>query len=200
MVHTANSRKSATAMRTGSAAGAKGPSIYILSKPLKYLERDYLTKNGAPAGSILTHNSSAYMTNETWDDFVEEFCIALRNIDEVVKKNPDWWLEWHVDGFKSKVNTLHGQATLKKYKICAVQSQSHTSQVNQAFDDLVAVESKRTQREWFANLLLLLLPFRLLICVLLRLLFLLRLRTTSIPSYTPQHPNLTREFYQEVRR
>jgi hypothetical protein len=148
MVHSQNSRSSSTALRTGSAAGQKGPSMYILGRQLKYVDTEYLTKHGAPPGSILTHNAAAYMTNETWDEHVEEFCVHLRNIDEVVRDNPNWWIEWHIDGFQSKVDTLKGQETMARYKIQVVQSHSHSSQVNQAFDDLAAKESKRSQREW----------------------------------------------------
>jgi len=145
--HGSNSRASATALRTGSAAGQKGPSLYILSTDLKYVNDSFLKTHGAPQGSILTHNPAAYMTDETWDEVVEAFAIALRNIDPVVKANPTWWIEWHVDGFTSKVNTLRGQKIMQKYRIQTLQQQSHTSTICQAFDDLPGTTSKRRQRK-----------------------------------------------------
>jgi hypothetical protein len=77
MNHSQNSRKSATAMRTGSAAGYKGPSIYIVGMHLKYVTQKYLEEHGAPFGSIMTHNSASYMTHETWDEHVEAFCKGM---------------------------------------------------------------------------------------------------------------------------
>jgi hypothetical protein len=111
MFNSADSRTSATALRTGSAASKKGPSMYILGgqKAEIYIDTKFLVENGAPEGSIYTCNPAAYMTDSTWDANVDDFCRALRNMDPVVQANPNWWMEWHVDGFKSKVNTAHGQ-------------------------------------------------------------------------------------------
>lgn len=128
-----DNRKSGTALRTGSDAAVKGPSMYILegSTPEPYITVDFLVRNGAPPGSIYCVNPSAYMTDHTFDDNIEELCMALRNMDPVVAANPDWWMEWHVDGFKSKVDTLKGQRMLRQYKIKVVVMFSKTSHVNQ---------------------------------------------------------------------
>ena len=149
-----DSRKSATAVRTGSAVGKKGPSIYILSTQnrQKYIDTNFLVRNGAPSGSIYTVNSSAYMTDETWDATVEDFCKALRTMDPIIARNPNWWMEFHVDGFKSHVNTVKAQRTFYAYKILIIQSQSHTSHVNQSFDDEPARISKKSQREWLPQI------------------------------------------------
>jgi hypothetical protein len=152
-VHLYNSddcRTSATALRTGSAAGAKGPSMYILSgtKPEPWITSQFLQTHGAPPGSIYTCNPSAYMTDSTWDSNVESYAKAIRNMDPVIKENPNWWVELHVDGFKSKVNTLKGQEVLRAYKIVVIQSPSHTSHVTQGFDKTPGKASKSHQREW----------------------------------------------------
>ena len=135
-VHLYNSddcRTSGTALRTGSAFGSKGPSMYVLGgvKAESYIDTKFLEAHGAPRGSIYTCNSAAYMTNATWDENVEAFATALRKIDDVVEANPDWWIEWHVDGFKSKVNTAKGQEVMREYRLAIVQSPGHASHVNQ---------------------------------------------------------------------
>ena len=113
------------------------------------------------------------MTKETFDAVVEEFAKAIRAMDPVIEANPDWWVEYHVDGFSSKVNTLHGQRVLRKHNILVVQQISHTSHINQVkthhiaraklqhttltvllhakqgFDKDPASASKRTLREWY---------------------------------------------------
>jgi hypothetical protein len=152
-LHLTNSddcRASATVLRTGSAAGVKGPSMYILagSKPEPYITTDFLERNRAPRGSIYTVNPSAYMTDSTWDENVEAFADGIRKMDPVIENNPDWWVELHVDGFKSKVNTPFGQEVLRSRRILVVQSPSHSSHVTQGFDKDPAKASKGHQREW----------------------------------------------------
>jgi len=107
--------------------------MYILgaAKPEPYIDTKFLESHGAPPGSIYTCNPAAYMTDKTWDDNVEDFSLAIRRMDPVITTNPNWWVEWHVDGFKSKVSTLKGQAVMLKHKIAVVQSFSHSSHINQ---------------------------------------------------------------------
>lgn len=163
-VKTQDSRLSNTALRTGNAAGVKGPSVYIVAAAQKpaWLTTTFLEKLGAPTGSIPAANKTAYMTDELWDEIVEDFCKALRSSDEVVRANPNWWIEYHIDGFHAKVSTPKGQDILRKYHICAVQSPGQSSQVTQvtpyshtsttqtkAFDDVPAVTSKCFLRTWY---------------------------------------------------
>jgi hypothetical protein len=124
--------------------------MYIFggSKPEKYITPQFLKNNGAPPGSIYTCNPSAYMTDITWDANVEAYADAIRKMDPVIAANPDWWVEFHVDGFKSKVNTFKGQQVFLSRKIAIIQSPSHTSHVNQGFDKNPGKASKAHQREW----------------------------------------------------
>jgi hypothetical protein len=133
LINTDDSRASATVLRTGNTSGIKGPSLYILSGKTKsaFINTKWLEKHGAPIGSIYDVNPPAYMTNALWDKHVESFCIALRDASPIARANSEWWVEWHVDGFSSKVNTAQGQQTLRKYRIACIQSQSHTSHCNQ---------------------------------------------------------------------
>jgi hypothetical protein len=145
-----NARESATALRTGSAAGQRGPSVYVLKgvdTQNSFITTKWLEEHGAPKGSIYTENAKAYMTNETFDDIIERLCRGIRESDPIVKQCPLWWVEYHVDGFGAHVNTLKAQTVMAEYKIQAVQSESHSSHVNQAFDDLPAKESKSSQRQ-----------------------------------------------------
>ena len=153
MVKTGDSRKSSTAFRNGSAAGVKGPTIYILpgdtaggAKKSEVLDR-FVKNQGSPPGSIVLWNPTAYMTDDLWDNNVETLALGIRNMDPLISLNPNWWVEYHLDGFGSHVNTLAGQRILAEYKIAVVQSQSHTSHVNQSFDDEPARNSKAGQRE-----------------------------------------------------
>jgi hypothetical protein len=153
MVKTGDSRKSATAFRNGSVAGTKGPTIYILpgdtvggAKRSEVMNK-FVEKQGSPPGSFVLWNQTAYMTDDLWDDNVETLARGIRAMDPLISLNSNWWVEYHLDGFGSHVNTLAGQKTFAKYKIAVVQSQSHTSHVNQSFDDAPARNSKAGQRE-----------------------------------------------------
>ena len=87
-------------------------------------------------------NKTGFMTDDAWDANIEAFCIAMRKMDPVIEANPGWWIEYHIDGFNAKVNTIIAQETMKKYRILGVKSQSHTSHVNQSFDDAPGVALK----------------------------------------------------------
>jgi len=147
-----STRKSGTAVRTGSAAGVKGPTVFILRTAAReqFITTQYLLSQGAPPGSIYTTNAAAYMTDDTWDSIASEYCKGLRNMDPIVAANPRWWIEFHVDGCHAHVNTLAAQKIFRSYNICIVQSQSHTSHINQAFDDVPGKVSKVSQRIWLS--------------------------------------------------
>ena len=118
------------------------------TKAEKYITTQFLQRHGAPPGSIYTCNPSAYMTDSTWDENAEAFADAIRKMDPVIAANPHWWVEFHVDGFKSKVSTAKGQQVFLDRKIAIIQSPSHTSHVTQGFDKDPAKASKGHQREW----------------------------------------------------
>jgi hypothetical protein len=129
--HSEASRHSATAVRTGSAAGVKGPTWIIGSCAYPYVTTEFLERHGAPAGSFYCANEAAYMTKQTFDENVEKFCRAVRKMDLVIEANPLWWVLLFVDGFSAKVNTPEGQRQLRKHRILTLQAYSHTSQDNQ---------------------------------------------------------------------
>lgn len=164
MVKAGDSRKSATAFRHGSAAGVKGPTVYILpgdtaagAKKSAVLN-EFVAKQGSPPGSFVLHNPAAYMTDELWDSNIEKIAQGIRAMDPLIEFNPHWWVEYHLDGFGSHVNTLVGQRILASYKIAVVQSESHSSHVGQSFDNEPARDSKGGQRTAYVLTLQLPLP------------------------------------------
>ena len=152
MVKTGDSRKSATAFRHGSAAGVKGPTVYILpgettagEKKSAVLDK-FVVSQGSPPNSFVLYNPTAYMTDELWDSNIEKLAQGIRAMDPLIQLNPHWWVEYHLDGFGSHVNTHFGQKILAFYKIAVVQSESHSSHVGQSFDNDPARNSKAGQR------------------------------------------------------
>jgi len=146
--HSKSTRCFGTRLATGSAAGVKGPSWYILAHQYSYITKKWLEENGAPPGSICCHNPAAYMTDDLFDEHVEEYCKGIRNMDPVIRDNPNWRLELHLDGFHSKVNTPRGQQVMRKYCMGGIQMNAHSSQDNQSFGNEPACRSKANQREW----------------------------------------------------
>jgi hypothetical protein len=84
-----DNRASCTALRCGSAGpSGKGPSVYLTHSLPAFVNAKFLVTNGAPPGSQVFANASAYQTNETWDLLIEGLCKAVRAADEVLRANP----------------------------------------------------------------------------------------------------------------
>lgn len=108
----------------------------------------FLEAHGAPPGSIYDTNPSAYMTDALWDANVDAFAAAVRLMHPSMMAMPHWVVECHFDGFHSKVLTPYGQKVLRQRNIRVVQSYSHTSHLNQSFDDAPGKSSKGSQKFW----------------------------------------------------
>ena len=153
LVKAGDSRKSATAFHNGSAAGVKGPTLFILPGDTQTgvkkskVYNDFVVKRGAPLNSLVLWNEKAYMTEELWDDNIKQLAQGIRAMDPLIMRNPHWWVEYHLDGFGAHVNTRAAQRELAEHKIAVIQSQSHSSHVNQSFDDEPAKHSKAGQRD-----------------------------------------------------
>jgi hypothetical protein len=147
------SRVSITGVKTGTAAGEKAPHVYLLQgvegdKPKSpYDKSKWLEANGAPPGSRVIMTPSAYMTNTVWDQVALIVAKGLRNLP-VVRDNPDWWIILYLDGFESHTNTAAAQAIFTEHKIFVVKENSHSSHINQAFDDQPALQNKRAMKHW----------------------------------------------------
>jgi hypothetical protein len=131
-------RKSGTRLASGNAAGdedVKGPSWYILEGQNVYdhLSQEWLEANGAPKGSILASNSSAYMTIETFGKDAERFYAQVRNGSEVTSNNPHWPIEMQIDGAAGKLFSDVGMRAADRFNISVIKMQSHSSSLCQVF-------------------------------------------------------------------
>lgn len=135
---------------------AVGSSAYLLAGKKKEMPRlyhgtfgssEWLQKIGAPAGSKVFLNDSAFMTDETWDSLVLWLVERIRSLP-VVKDHPLWWFTLYLDGFGSHVMTQYAQDLLYAARIAVVKENSDSSQTNQVFDDVVAAAHKSQHRMW----------------------------------------------------
>jgi sulfur relay (sulfurtransferase) DsrC/TusE family protein len=154
----ADSRVSITVAECGSAAGVDAPSMYLMQGdtfPARlqstFGSSEWLAKNGAPANSFVEMTPSAFMTNSTWDSAAEKLARGIRMMP-VIKDHPDFWCVLHLDGFKSHVMTYQAQVTFRKFKILVMKENSHSSQINQAFDQAPAKQAKAKTRRWLGYL------------------------------------------------
>ena len=149
-----DSRVSITSVECGSAAGVDGPSVYLLrgdKMPKKYNNlfgnRRWLQRHGAPPNSFVAMTPEAFMTNDTWDTIVPELVKGIRAMP-VIRDHPNFWVILHLDGFKSHVMTLKAQMMFRHHRILVVKENSHSSQINQAFDQAPAKAAKAENRRW----------------------------------------------------
>ena len=144
-------RKSITIVRTGTAGGTTGPTIFILkgsaNEPtLKCFSDSFLMKYGCAPGSTILFNENAYMTDDTWMKASRAIVRGYRQMP-YIKENPDWWVCELLDGFKSHENVLEAHSLRRDNKIKSVKEESNTSHINQAYDQLVAKNDKKIAKE-----------------------------------------------------
>jgi hypothetical protein len=146
--HDALSRDSITVVHTGSAAGASGPAMYLMKgKTIPEDNRDqfgsaeWMEGKGAPPNSFVVMTPNAFMTHDAWDESAELLAKGIRAMP-VIRDHPTWWVILHLVGFKSHVMTYEAQKIFAEYRILVVKENAHSSQINQAFDQLVAKASK----------------------------------------------------------
>ncbi len=147
--NSSDSRDSITIVRIGSAAGTEGPRIFLAKgKSLKThpsLTPDKFTKNyKSPPGSHVVMTPSAYMTDEAWIEMSERVALGIRCMPKI-KDHGDWWCLLSVDGFGSHLKTEALQ-TFAKHRILVIKEESDSSQVCQAYDQMVAKQDKRVTR------------------------------------------------------
>eukprot|EP00956_Cyclotella_meneghiniana_P008732 scaffold11931_cov56-Cyclotella_meneghiniana.AAC.4 len=141
----ADSRDSITVVRCGSAAGVDGPRIYLAKgKDIELQAFKNFTANfDAPAGSCIEMTPSAYMTDEAWTNIGPSLCKGIRAMKGV---QADCWVVLSLDGFGSHL-TPDQLLVFSDYKILVIKEEGDTSQVCQAYDQIVAKEDKRRARE-----------------------------------------------------
>lgn len=143
--NTADSRDSITAVRVGSAIGVDGPRIYLAKGKDIELDafKDFTKHFPAPPGSCVEMTPSAYMTDDAWKNIGPKLCQGIRSMDGV---QDDCWVVLSLDGFGSHLNADQ-LLVFSEYKILVIKEEGDTSQVSQAYDQLVAREDKRKVRE-----------------------------------------------------
>jgi hypothetical protein len=150
-----DSRVSITGVECGSAAGVDGPSMYLLAGAAMpahfknlYGRSNWLMQMGAPRNSFCVMTPTAFMTNEAWDQSAERLAKGIRDMP-VIRDHPSFWVVLHLDGFKAHVMTYAAQQVFWEHKILVVKENSHSSQVNQAFDQACAKRAKAENRRWY---------------------------------------------------
>ena len=102
-----DSRVSITIIRTGTAAGTTGPTIFLLKgTKVKAAYIDYfLMKYGLTPGSTIIMTENAYMTDAAWLEVSKAIVRGYRQLP-FIKDNKDWYMLELLDGFKSHENVL----------------------------------------------------------------------------------------------
>jgi hypothetical protein len=147
--NTNDSRDSITALRIGSAAGEEGPRVFLIVG--KSLDNHPTLKIGkfaktyqAPPGSHVVPTPSAYMTDTVWIDMSEPVAKGIQAMS-VIKNHPEWWSLLPLDGYGSHLKAK-ALETFAKYNILVIKEEANSSQVCQAYDQLVAKQDKRVTR------------------------------------------------------
>ena len=98
----------------------------------------------APIGSFVEMTPNVYMTNKVWMKIVPHLCNGIRAM-EGIKNHPDWWIVLSLNGFGSH---LVGRSLeeFAKCKILVIKEEGDTSQVSQAYNQLVAKSDKKFTR------------------------------------------------------
>ena len=143
----ADSRESITSVRVGSAGNVDGPRFYLAKG--KEIEmsafKDFTKHFPAPEGSRVIMTPNAYMTDDAWVELVPFLCRGIRAMERI-KDHPDLWVVLSLDGFGSHL-VPESLVVFNEHKILVVKEEADTSQVSQAYDQVVARADKRKFRE-----------------------------------------------------
>jgi hypothetical protein len=151
---TVDSRISITIYRTGSVAGDTGPSVFLLAgkKRRNGFNDAFLLRNGAAVGSTIIMTETAYMTTDAWEEMTPSVCKGLRNMNQYVAANPQWFMLEIFDGFGAHLASLPAMEQRFQSKILSLKEEGDSSHVNQAYDKFVAKSDKRSKDEGIAML------------------------------------------------
>jgi len=151
--NTNDSRDAVTVLRTGSTAGATGPTVF-LSKGAKVKDgytNKWLTDNGAAPGSRIIATPNAFMTMEAWEEMAEPVAKGIRAMP-VIRDHPNWWLIYILDGFVCHFGSPKALDVYYKNKILLVKEEGDTSHVCQIYDQLPAKQDKAECKFWLDKL------------------------------------------------
>ena len=88
---------------------------------------------------------NAYMTNEAWKKICLKLCKGIREM-EVIHDHSDKWVVFSLDGFGSHL-CPESLLVFNENKILIIKEEGDTSQVSQAYDQLVAKLDKKYAQE-----------------------------------------------------
>ena len=136
-------------LRTGSAAGRCGPTIFLVKgqRVRQGFTTKFIMKYGAAIGSRIIANKNAYMDTETWLNITPAIIEGYRTINPHALATPNWWMIEIIDGFGAHLAS--GEAMKLRYdaKILTVKEEGDTLHVCQAYDAQVAKSDKRNSSE-----------------------------------------------------
>ena len=148
--NTSDSRTSITAVRCGSSSGTDVSRVFLAkgsdSPPSNMAPGKFERNHIAPSGSGVIMSPNAFMTDEGWKETVKIVVQGIRAAP-VICDYPDWWVVLTLDGFGSHLCSEALQ-TFIDHKVIVVKEEGDTSQVCQAYDQLVAKTDKRLLREY----------------------------------------------------
>ena len=142
-----SSRTSITLYRTGSAAGAHGPTAFLPPGERRksgYTD-EFLEKHGAAKGSTIAMTPTGYMTEEAWVELAPTIADGIRALP-VICDMPHWWVLKIIDGFGPHVSSETAMQIYYDKKIVLLKEEGDASHVNQAYDQEVAKSDKRSMR------------------------------------------------------
>jgi len=88
---------------------------------------------------------SAYMTDETWKGMVRSMCQGIRAMPKI-RDHEDWWCLLSLDGFGSHL-CPEALEVFAEFKILVFKEEGDSSQICQAYDQLVAKQDKKVVRD-----------------------------------------------------
>ena len=112
---------------------AKGKEIDLASF------RDFANNFPAPVGSHVEMTPNAYMTDDAWRNICPKLCQGIRAMKGVLD---NCWVVFSLDGFGSHLDA-ESFMVFHANKILVIKDEGDTSQVCQAYDQIVAKEDKR---------------------------------------------------------
>ena len=114
----------------------------------KTVKRGYTAKflkdHGASPGSHVIMTENTFMTIEAWEQMTPLLIEGYRKVNKYVEANPQWYMVDILDGFGAHHNSYLAMAARHSNKIISVKEEGDSSHVNQAYDNLVARNDKKT--------------------------------------------------------
>ena len=125
-----------------------GPCFFLMSGTglKKGFTPECLVKHGACPGSRVVMTPSGFLTDDAFDQFVEDLAKGIRALP-VICAHPTWWVLMTMDGFHAHKMTLRGMSILAQHLILVLIEEGDNSQVAQPFDKFVARYGKGVMRE-----------------------------------------------------